>query len=415
MPRLSPIAFDRPMPVPEDLEEAGLPSEDSAMQSYIKLGIAWLCATLAGVSALAYSSISQFSPTATMLVLVVLLVAYAGYGYFLPKKNTVQFADSLYYMGFLWALFALIAAFVIWPAPKLTTDAVLTTFGYALVTTFCGMLLRLVVIQFQGTHPDRLVHAQETIDRRVAALTQQIDEATMEFTSFRDRAASDLGAMHHDLMQSLVDVRERISEEYQKMTAIMSAGFESSLKDVLGRLAAIQFPHEILSAEVAKLVAALGKQGEDFEKAAHRLEKSLTQAAETVTSFGDALDGSEAAKQVGVAINELSSKIKERTEEFVGMTTALEKSRTELDTQLDSLQSLGSAASMISTQLSGFEAELRDLSAASMSAEVKNGLMNVQKAIRSSLEAGNAIEATMRDVLFFMRERVTEEHSSGRH
>ena len=97
------------------------------------------------------------------------------------------------------------------------------------------------------------------------------------------------------------------------------------------------------------------------------------------------------------------------------MTTALEQSRTELDSQLNSLQSLGSAVSMISTQLSGFEAELRDLSSASMSAEVKNGLMNVQKTIRSSLEAGKAIESTMRDVLFFMRERVTEEHSSGRH
>jgi predicted nucleic acid-binding Zn-ribbon protein len=415
MPRLSPLAFDRPMPVPEDPEEGGLPSDDSSDQSHIKLGAAWLCATLAGVSALAYSSISQFSPTTTMVVLVVLLVAYAGYGYFVPKKNAVQFADSLYYMGFLWALFALIAAFVIWPVPKLTTDAVLTTFGYALVTTFCGMLLRLVMIQFQDTHPDRLGRAQETIDRRVAALTQQIDEATMEITSFRDRAASDLGAMHHDLMQSLVDVRERISEEYQKLTAMMSAGFESSLQDVLGRLAAIQFPQEILSAEVSKLVAALGKQGGDFEKAAHRLEKSLMQAAETVTSFGDSLHGSEAAKQVGVAINELSGKIKERTEEFVEMTTALEKSRTELDNQLNSLQSLGSAASMISTQLSGFEAELRDLSSASMSAEVKNGLMNVQKAIRSSLEAGKAIESTMRDVLFFMRERVTEEHSGGRH
>ena len=129
MPRLSPLAFDRPMPVPEDLEEGGLPSDDSADQSHIKLGAAWLCATLAGVSALVYSSISQFSPMTTILGLVVLLVAYAGYGYFLPKKNTVQYADSLYYMGFLWALFGLIAAFVFWPAPKVSTDAGLTTFG----------------------------------------------------------------------------------------------------------------------------------------------------------------------------------------------------------------------------------------------------------------------------------------------
>jgi hypothetical protein len=49
-----------------------------------------------------------------------------------------------------------------------------------------------------------------------------------------------------------------------------------------------------------------------------------------------------------------------------------------------------------------------------MSADVKNGLLNVQKAIQSSLEASTAIESTMRDVLFFMRERVSEGHSSDR-
>lgn len=413
MSRLSPIPFERPMPVPDDLEESALSSDDST-QEHKKLGIAWLCATLAGVSALAYSSISQIPPTTTMLVLIVLLVAYAGYGYTLTNKNTIQFADSLYYMGFLWALSALLATFVLWPAPKLTADAVLTAFGYALVTTFCGMLLRLVVIQFQDTHPDRLVHAQETIDRRVAALVQEINEATMEITSFRDRVASDLGAMHHDLMQSLVDVRERLSEEYQKITAMMSVGFESSLKDVLGQLSAIQFPQEILTAEADKLVGALGKQGEDFERAAHRLEKSLMKTAETVTSLGDALSGSEGAKHVMVAVNDLSGKIKDRTQQFVEMTTVLERSRTELDSQLNSLQSLRESVSGASMQLSTFETELRNLSSASMSTEVRDGLMNMQKSIRSSLEASTAIESTMRDVLFFMRERVMKEHSGER-
>ena len=414
MPRLSPIAFERPIPVPDDLEEGGLPSDDSAVQSHIKLGTTWLCSTLAGVSVIAYSSISQFSPPMTMLVLVVLLAAYAGYGYFLPKKNTLQFADSLYYMGFLWALFALIAAFVIWPAPKLTADAVLTTFGYALVSTFCGMLLRLVMIQFQDTAPDRLVRAQETIDHRVAALIQQLNDATMEITTFRDRAASDLGGTLYDLVQSLTDIREKIAEQHRIMAKSLSEGFESSLQDILGRLSAIHIPQGMLTTEVERLVGALRKQGEDFEKAAHKLDKSLMQAAETVTSFGDSLYGSENAKQVGDAINELSVKIKERTEQFGEMTTALEQSRTELDSQLNSVQSLRSAVSTVATQLSVFETELRELSSVSMSAEVRNGLMNVQNAIRSSLEASKAIESTMRDVLFFMRERVTEEHSSGR-
>lgn len=413
MHRLPTMPLDRPRPASDELEEIEFSSDDAAL-SHLKLGTAWLCTTLAGVAGLAYSSISQTSPPTTMLVLAVLLVAYGGYGFFLPKKNIIQFADSFYYMGFLWAIFALISAFVLWPAPRLTADAVLTTFGYALVTTFCGMLFRLVIIQFQDTHPDRLVHAQEAIDHRMAALVQQINEATMEITSFRDRAASDLGGTLHDLVRSLAEVREKIAEQHRTMAHAMSEGLESSLHEILERLSAIQIPQELLTAEVTKLVAELGKQGQGCEQAAHRLETSLTHAAKTATAFGESLYGSEAAKQVGVAINDLSHKIKDRTEQFIEMTAALEKSRSELDGQLNSLQSLRSALSMVSARLSAFETELKDLSSASMAAEVRTGLTNVRQAISSSLEASQAIESTMRGMLFFMKERVTEEDSGAR-
>ena len=413
MARVSPISYERPLAVPEDDQQSG-PSDGSFAQSRLKLGIAWMCAMLAGIAALAYSSFSEFPPMATMLALGVLLAAYAGYGYSVENKDTVQFADSLYYMGFLWGLFALIAAFIIWPAPRLTADNVLTAFGYALTATFSGMLLRLAMLQFQETLSDRVTRAQDAIDHRVAALTQELSDATMEIRAFRDRAANDLGGALYDLVHSLAGVREKLVEQHSKMAKATSDGFESSLREILGRLSAIQIPQETLTAEAGRLVAALGKQGEHFEQAAHRLETSLRQAADTVTAFGESLSGSEAAKQVGVAIDSLSGRIKERTEQFAEMTTALEKSRTELDGQLHSLQTLRSSVTTVATQLSAFETELKDVSTASMSAELKDGLVSVQSAIRSSLDASKAIESTMRDVLFFMRERVTEERPSGR-
>jgi uncharacterized coiled-coil DUF342 family protein len=236
----------------------------------------------------------------------------------------------------------------------------------------------------------------------------------MEIAAFRDRTATDLGGTLSDLVQSLADVRAKIAEQHRTMAHMMSEGFESSLREILRRLSAIQIPQELLTAEVQKLVAALGRQGADLEQAADNLEKRLRQAAETVASFGQSLSESDAAKQVGVAMNDLSGRIKERTAQFVEMTTALEKSRTELDGQLNSLQSLRGTVSMVETQLAAFETELRDVASASMSSEVRNGLMNVQKAIRSSLEASKAIESTMRDVMFFMKERVTEGQSGGR-
>jgi predicted nucleic acid-binding Zn-ribbon protein len=413
MHRLPSVPFERPLPVPDELEEEGLTHDESSL-THLKLGTAWLCATLAGVAALSYASIAQMPAFAIMLALGGLLAAYAGYGYFLPKKDAVQFADSLYYMTFLWALFILIAAFLLWPAPRLTTDAVVTVFGNALITTFCGMLLRLVVIQFQDTLPDRLVHAQERMDRRVTALVRELNEATVEITAFRDRAATDLGGTLSDLVQSLADVRAKIAEQHRTMAHMMSETFESSLRDILRRLSAIHIPQELLSTEVGKLVAALEQRGADLDKAAGNLEQRLMQAADTVAAFGESLSTSEAAKKVGVAMNDLSGRITERTAQFVEMTTALEKSRTELDGQLNSLQSLRATVAMVETRLTAFESELKDVASASMSADVRNGLMNVQKAIRSSLEASKAIESTMRDVMFFMKERVTEGQSGGR-
>jgi len=194
----------------------------------------------------------------------------------------------------------------------------------------------------------------------------------------------------------------------------MSEGFESSLREILGRLSAVRIPQEILTEEVTKLVAALAKQGDHFAKASQRLEATLTHAGETVGAFVESLCRSDASIQVGAAINELSEQIKARSAQFGEMTTALEKGRLELNGQLDGLQSLRSAVSMVSARLAAFEKEMNDVSSASMSTELRKGLTSVQTAIGSSLEASKAIESTMRDVLFFMKQRLTEEHSGGR-
>lgn len=412
MQRLSTRPFDEPMTEPDELQEGERYDDPSALPDRIKLGVAWLSATVAGVAALGYSTLAQLPSTYTLGGLGGLLIAYAAYGSFLKRKNTLQFADSLYYMGFLWTVFALIAAFVVWPAPKLTADAVLTTFGYALVATFAGMLLRLVVIQFQQTLPERLVYAQEAIDRRMAALTQQIDDATTDITSFRNRAASELGGTLHQLVRSLDEVRGKIAEHHRTMTTTMTAGFESAVKEILDRLAATQIPQDMLTAEVTKLMAALGKRGADLEQAVQQLEYSVMQAADTVTRLGDSLYGSEAAKRIGIAVNELSNTIQDRTQEFGKMTAALESSRTELEGQLTSMQSLRSAVANVATRLSTLEAELRDVSSHSLSADVRTGLQNVQKAIQSSLDASKAIETAMRGVMSFLKERVAEEQTS---
>jgi hypothetical protein len=414
MRRLPAMPLEDPAPRLDEVDEHMHSEIHPTLQGNRKIAVAWICATLVGSVALGYSAASQYSPTATLFVLLGLLIGYTGYGYAVRKKNAVQFADSLYYMGFLWALFALITTFVLWPAPKLTTETVLAAFGYALVLTCCGMLLRLVTVYFQDTLSDRLLDAQDTIDRRVSTLLHEITEANMEISSFRDLAATDLRGALHDLVRSLSEVREKLAEQQYSMGKTMMAGLESSVKEMLSRLSTMQMPQEILTAEVSKLVSVMGKRGESFEVAAQKLEDGLARTAETVTSYGESLYGADGVGQVEAAVKELSDTLKKRTEQFLAMTTAFERSRAELDGQLDGLQSLRASFAAVSARLAAFETELKEISATSMSADVKNGLLNVQKAIQSSLEASRTIETTMRDVMSFLRVRVAEEPSGDK-
>ena len=114
MRRLPAMPLEDPEPTPQVDEVDEVHSAvHPTLRGNRKLAVAWVCATVVGGVVLWYSAAAQYSPTVTLVALIGLLVGYAGYGYSVKKKNTAQFADSLYYMGFLWTLLALIATFIL--------------------------------------------------------------------------------------------------------------------------------------------------------------------------------------------------------------------------------------------------------------------------------------------------------------
>src|SRR4051812_25500926 len=115
-----------------------------------QLGIAWAISVLLG--ALMISANGSSSPGRLIIPVAILL----GYAVFVYNRSTslfaastpafqstivAQLADSMYFMGFVWTLWALIDSFVIHRIDS--SDAIFRTFGYALVTTAVGMFCRL--------------------------------------------------------------------------------------------------------------------------------------------------------------------------------------------------------------------------------------------------------------------------------
>ena len=156
----------------------------------IRLKPAWnwvAAALLGGVSISIVGSPGYEDPRMVFFRLsvpVLIIVVYAWRGYnTLPGKDfpvlrlarVGQLADSVYFLGFLWTLWALIDSFVIHPLS--IAEAVFRAFGYALITTASGMFLRLALLQFSYSVGEHAEEGKEEIETQVRRFTSEVDKS----------------------------------------------------------------------------------------------------------------------------------------------------------------------------------------------------------------------------------------------
>jgi len=210
-----------PQPSPHRAPHAGTSWTRSLAEK--RLGFGWIVTF--GIGALLIVRGTPDQPR-RIAAPVVLLVLYALYGAIHRRKNTPKFADSLYFLGFLWTLVALIDTIL--PA-DVELGHVLKAFGYALVTTAAGMLLRSLFLQFHETASEQVVEAQDELDRQVMALGEQFRGARQELEHFRTGLSQRLDIEVNGLVSSLATVRGGIEEAHSLAT---KAGVDGMAKAV---------------------------------------------------------------------------------------------------------------------------------------------------------------------------------------
>jgi hypothetical protein len=148
---------------------------------------------------------------------VAIMVAYALDGSRYAKRDKAQapllytirigqLADSLYFLGFLWTLWALIDCFVIHEMS--IAQAVFRAFGYALVTTASGMFLRLLLLQFR--YGDGASDQQEYVERQIAVFTRELGGAVGVIREFQKQSDEALKAWIGLLTASCNTVKENV-------------------------------------------------------------------------------------------------------------------------------------------------------------------------------------------------------------
>lgn len=294
------------------------------------------------------------------------IIVYFGLGLTLnpSEKNSEKFADSLYYMGFILTIWALIFSLQPWKESTagITAAQILPLFGVALVSTALGMTLRIVLIQSRNTVFDQEEQARESIDQHVGIMIQEMQRSNTLLRSTNETLAARGDELVVTLRKQLVDANQDTIKQLGTLVDSCKTKVEEQLgqigpaiEDAKKKLQAIEIPNDLVRAafndsilglkqEMARLEREMANASNGFTKAiqsgATELQTSLSSITEisarlsrsksALTRFTDLMEqiarGAEKNAAAGVLVAEAAEQASKRLNETAGVSVqAVEK------------------------------------------------------------------------------------------
>jgi len=268
---------------------------------------------------------------------LVVMCCYWFVGYRVREKWNVQltlakFADSVYYLGFLFTVCSIIICLLDINSIGENLNGMAVRFGAAMVSTAIGMLARVLHTGFKVDANDAVRSVEERAVQSAENLTMAFDAASQQLDVFRDQVM----AASKEAVQS---VHEQITAISQHSTHAMDAFFASATRQSNEAFELILKQANDASTDLLTTINGLTEKSSqtldrmeshalDFgKKAQERLDQTLfpdnlfaqklNPAIDTLSGTTDtlnegvstlALDVKAAARMVGTAIRSLNTK-----------------------------------------------------------------------------------------------------------
>lgn len=391
------------------------------------LATAWTVAVLAGAALISLSG-RPISPSgelqlARLLLPLAAMVSYLVYGLSQEGRNTSKLADSIYFMGFLWTLYALIDSLLIHRGDQIGANTVFVVFGYALVTTGMGMFLRLALMQFQTTLPDQVLESREEIELRVASFVGQLNQAQGELARWRTTAHVAIDAWVRDLSDTTARVQTEVERLHQESVERVTDAIESEVAGLITALmaakqeiAALKTSVDSVNKQLGRGATALDKRftalDQMFEERSRELERSVRQIATRLENVNIPEDL--VVARFDAAWSRVEPSLSRAGKTFDGMNNAasdVQKNAAAVAATVDSLNSRMSSVQagtvellrlldMLSKQNVGLQAQVASQSAMHLAA--------AEKAVEDARELGRELQGVVAEVLAFVRQHLTE-------
>ncbi|MGR9107731.1 MAG: hypothetical protein ACU843_12440, partial [Gammaproteobacteria bacterium] len=274
-------------------------------------------ALLAGTALLGYGQYAGDGLTAVLGPILV-MVLYLAIGIRHARSATMEepFADSLYYLGFLFTLAALSASLLAYRTNEVEFNLLVGNFALALVTTIFGLAARILIINFRSSPVERNT-LEEILDRQTAKLCRTAAQISRELEAVnRDIHESHKALMEDNRLRiesaskAIESLTDQAARSIQRITESASAGVTQSLGELRSRLEASEFPEDLfsrkLSTPLTRLANKLDEGGEllnEFENHHQALRTGLHATVDSLRSFDEQIE------YAGHAMNALQQQV----------------------------------------------------------------------------------------------------------
>src|SRR5271157_5762082 len=220
--------------------EPGQPTDRKwrAIISGKRSAFAW--AVTACLGAISISLAPRDNDIVRLLLPIGIMVSYVRLTYPPPSSEGTpwgaarisQLADSAYFLGFLWTLWALIDSFVI---KKATPQSAFQVFGYALITTLGGTAIRLFLLNFKYTPADQAAEAQFTVESNLQLFSSVAQGASASIRIFHQDMEG-LSKEIENLVQTLTGLDTQFADTHRQTTKAVTGNISSTVEEIRSAL-----------------------------------------------------------------------------------------------------------------------------------------------------------------------------------
>lgn len=310
----------------------------------------------------------------TFALPLVTMAAYIYAGYHRADRSLTdeKFADSCYYMGFIFTIASIVISLFDLPSIRTNFNEIAVRFGAAMVSTLLGLIVRVYLVNFKVELNDAVTSAEDTLIRAAERFTErlrrtedlyvqlegQVNSSLSNINEHAKRHIEALSISHSERLQqhfysqaeqlqdlsakavmtlsqsgeSLKKVTVELADETRAAVNTMRVDLLEYISQLKSSLTGMQFPRELMRDKLEPAVDELGRQVKLIADHLSTIESAYTKSTKQLGAvIESASQTSDRGSKLSASLLDLSQSLSSAVGQINDTVNASQTSRAELD------------------------------------------------------------------------------------